>query len=69
MLRIPQSVEFVAVSIVEFKRAKLLRDARMSGISVEDVGYYVWRQGRIGFRRGIKQLLPQQSRDTARISN
>jgi hypothetical protein len=37
MLRIPQSVEFVAVSIVEFKRAKFLQDARMSGISVEDI--------------------------------
>jgi hypothetical protein len=32
-----QNVEFVAVSIVEFKRAKLLQDARVSGITVEDI--------------------------------
>jgi len=28
---------FSAVSIVEFKRAKLLQDSRVSGITVEDI--------------------------------
>jgi hypothetical protein len=30
-------LSFVAVSIVEFKRAKLLQDARLSAIAVEDI--------------------------------
>jgi hypothetical protein len=38
MLKMSQSdVEFFAVSVVEFKRAKLLQDARLSGITVEDI--------------------------------
>jgi hypothetical protein len=32
-----KNVEFVAVSIVEFKRAKLLQDAKLSGISIRDI--------------------------------
>jgi hypothetical protein len=32
-----RNVELVAVSVVEFKRAKLLQDAKVSGITIEDV--------------------------------
>jgi hypothetical protein len=39
MLRISatRNAEFSTMSIVEFKRAKLLQDARLSGITVEDI--------------------------------
>jgi hypothetical protein len=32
-----RNVELVAVSVVEFKRAELLQDAKVSGITIEDV--------------------------------
>lgn len=34
---VPRSVEFVAVSIVKFRRAKLLQGARLAKIGVEDL--------------------------------
>ena len=30
-------LSFVAVSIVEFRRAKFLQDARLSGVTIEDI--------------------------------
>jgi hypothetical protein len=33
----PRNVEFVAVSIVKFRRAKLVQDARLAKIEVEDI--------------------------------
>jgi hypothetical protein len=43
------------VSIVEFNRAKLLQEAKLSGITVRDIARALagWRQGRIGFRCGL----------------